>query len=129
MEIDIKTEAKYLWADPVQMRQVLVNIVTNSSQAIEGKGIIKIACSKQHENFIKIDLYDSGRGIKSEVIQKIFEPLYTTKAMGTGLGLSISKEIVAKHGGTISVISKENEGTTFSILLPADQKLETKMKI
>ncbi len=74
---------------------------------------------KQSGGFIQIDISDSGVGIENKDIQKIFEPLFTTKASGTGLGLSICQEIISKHGGKITVVTELNKGTTFSIFLPA----------
>jgi signal transduction histidine kinase len=66
----------------------------------------------------QLQIRDTGSGIPAEQLPKIFEPLYTTKSEGTGLGLFIVREIVAAHGGTITVESVEGQGTTFTLTLP-----------
>ena len=65
---------------------------------------------------------DTGSGISPEVLSKIAEPFYTTKAVGTGLGLTVSYKIIQEHQGTISVQSELGQGTTFTILLPVQQR-------
>jgi signal transduction histidine kinase len=67
---------------------------------------------------VRVDISDTGRGIKADDISKIFEPYYSTKDTGTGLGLAIVRKAIDDHHGTISVKSKEGEGTTFTITLP-----------
>lgn len=108
--------------DKSQMERVLLNLVTNSIQAIRdsGKGDRILLKSYKEDNRVFIEVFDNGPGISGNVIQKIFEPFFTTKRFekGTGLGLSICYNIVKAHGGNISVNSKEGEGTTFVIELP-----------
>jgi PAS domain S-box-containing protein len=113
----ISDDAKFVWADPLQMQQVFVNLITNSAQAMENKGEILIQ-SEQKQSSIKITLSDSGPGMKKDDIKKAFEPLFTTKAKGTGLGLSICKQIIDNHGGDIKINSVPKKGTTVSIILP-----------
>jgi two-component system sensor histidine kinase HydH len=72
---------------------------------------------------VRIDVIDSGRGIAPEDISKVFEPYYSTKETGTGLGLAIVKKAIDDHDGTISIKSKVGEGTTFTIILPIEQRL------
>lgn len=104
---------------PGQIGQLLMNILTNAIQAIEGKGEITID-THNFENTIEISILDSGPGIPEEVRQKIFDPFFTTKEIGkgTGLGLSISYGIIEKHQGSIDVKSIEGEGTEFIITIP-----------
>lgn len=105
--------------DPVQFRQVLLNVLTNAAQAIDGAGHITIHAKQLTETAESvIEIHDSGSGIVSEALPKVFEPLYTTKANGTGLGLSICKQIVENHQGQISLASEPGEGTTVTIVLP-----------
>jgi signal transduction histidine kinase len=98
---------------------VILNIVTNAAQAIEGQGRIWIK-TYTDTGKIFIDIRDDGPGIPPDVMPRLFEPFYTTKeaGKGTGLGLSISEKIVRSHGGTISVNSEVGVGTTFTIALP-----------
>ena len=93
---------------------LIKNILINAIQACENKGTIKIH-SKNIENYIIVEIEDSGPGIPDEIKDKIFEPLFTTKQQGTGLGLASCKNIIEMHGGVISV---KNNPTTFSIYLP-----------
>lgn len=110
-------------ADAGQLQQVLVNLFVNAADAIEGKrGDIYISSDitlEKGETCVQIRLRDTGCGIKQENMSKIFEPFYTTKDQkGTGLGLAVVWGIIDKHGGTISVKSKEGEGSIFTIMLP-----------
>jgi len=104
---------------PSQINQVLLNLLTNAAQAIDGLGRIQIR-SWADEQGIHISLQDNGRGMPSEVMAKIFDPFFTTKPVGqgTGLGLSISYKIVQDHGGQIRVASEPGRGTRFLISLP-----------
>ncbi len=104
---------------PGKLNQVFVNIISNAIQAIEDKGTIHIKTYTE-DNYLKIQIKDSGKGMSKEVLDNIFTPFYTTKEIGkgTGLGLSISKNIIDEHKGTIDVSSEIGEGTEFIINLP-----------
>jgi signal transduction histidine kinase len=103
---------------PNQLNQVFMNILVNAAQAIRERGTITIKTYREGDS-IKIAISDSGMGIPSETLPKIFDPGFTTKGVGigTGLGLSICYKIVQDHRGRIEVESS-NEGTTFKITLP-----------
>lgn len=107
---------------PSKLNQVLMNILTNSIQAIDGEGDIYIQTVSSDIGF-KIIIKDNGRGMDPEVKKHIFEPFYTTKEVGkgTGLGLSISFGIIEEHNGHIDVISEPDKGTEFIISLPKTQ--------
>ena len=79
--------------------------------------------NKDKKNY-QIDIIDQGEGIKSENLNKIFEPYFSTKRSGVGLGLAIVKKIVKEHGGEINVSSEPSKGTIFSIILPSIKELE-----
>ncbi len=108
---------------PQRLGQVFVNLLVNASQAIEEKGKITIKTYRRNK-YVCVDVTDTGRGIPPDNLKKIFDPFFTTKPVGqgTGLGLSVSYEIVKKHGGEIKVTSKEGEGTTFTVMLPIEEK-------
>ncbi len=107
---------------PGQLNQVFLNLLVNSRQAMENGGEITITTGVE-KSCIRIDFADTGKGIAPELLGKIFEPGFTTKqvGVGTGLGLFIVRSIVQAHGGTITVKSEVDKGTTFTIYLPIDQ--------
>ena len=101
------------------LRSVFNNLFINATQAIESDGKLNVKISPD-ENFVKIEITDTGNGIPAENLPKIFEPYFSTKETGTGLGLAIVYKIVEMHNGTIEVESKEGEGTKFTVRLPKD---------
>lgn len=106
-------------AEPDPLRQVFGNILINASDAIIDKGTITVSTATK-EGMIAITITDTGKGIPSENLQRIFNPFYTTKGggKGTGLGLSIAASIVKYLGGTIKVNSIQGTGSSFTVLLP-----------
>jgi two-component system NtrC family sensor kinase len=104
---------------PAQINQVFMNLLVNAAQAIEQKGVITLRSAVDGDS-VWLEVADTGKGMSPEVQKRIFEPFYTTKPVGkgTGLGLSLSYDIVHKHGGRISVVSKPGEGSTFRVRLP-----------
>ncbi len=103
--------------DSDQIHQVLLNLLLNSIQAIEGKGRITVEIEPRVHS-AAIIVSDTGRGILPEHLPNIFRPFYTTKGNGTGLGLSLARRIVEEHHGTISVTSVVGKGSKFVVLLP-----------
>jgi signal transduction histidine kinase len=106
--------------DTDKMQEVMLNLLLNAIAAIERSGLITIALAVRSEDRLEIRVADNGQGIKEQNLAHIFGPFFSTKKGGTGLGLSISKRIVEEHGGTISVDSREGQGTAFVIRLPLD---------
>jgi two-component system NtrC family sensor kinase len=102
------------------LEQAFLNILVNSIQAMPQGGDIKVRAGLGPEGFVRVDLEDTGTGIKPEDVTHIFDPFYTTKPVGqgTGLGLSITYGIVRNHGGYVETKSEVNKGTTFSVYLP-----------
>lgn len=114
-------EAAILNIDKDQWGQALNNLIKNSLQAlieVEAPVIIISLENKPEENAYVIKVNDNGRGIKKEDLSKVFTPYFTTKSTGTGIGLFLVKQIVENHNGTISFETKENKGTTFSLVIP-----------
>jgi signal transduction histidine kinase len=105
--------------DENQIEQIFVNLLLNAVQAIIEKGVITVT-SRMDENREKalIEIADTGSGIASENIAKIFEPFFSTKPKGTGLGLAVSYAIVKNHQGDINAFSKPGEGTRFVLEFP-----------
>lgn len=103
-----------------QLNQVFLNLVNNAAQAIADSGTITVSSSVEGD-FVKIAVLDTGTGIRPEVLPRIFDAYYTTKAagQGTGLGLAIARDVVRNHCGNIKVKTEVGKGTTFSVYLPA----------
>lgn len=106
-------------ADPEFLRSVFNNLFINAVQAMGNEGgILNIKIRRDGDPaFVRIEVSDTGDGISSENLSKIFEPYFSTKETGTGLGLAIVQKIVEMHSGTIGVASKQGEGTTFTVKL------------
>jgi signal transduction histidine kinase len=105
--------------DVDKLQQALFNFVKNAMESISGAGNIILSVDAGRRDRISIKISDNGCGMTSEEIERIFNPEYTTKEKGLGLGLPLAHEIIRGHGGDISVISQQGEGTTFEIMLPA----------
>ncbi|GGI43169.1 hypothetical protein GCM10008018_00710 [Paenibacillus marchantiophytorum] len=115
-----------LWMDQDKITQVLLNIIKNACEAMEENGLVRVELLPNPE-LTTIIIQDSGPGIPSDQLEKIFHPFYTTKAEGTGLGLSICYKIVQDHRGTIEVESSPGNGTRFILTFPLagnDEQLE-----
>jgi two-component system NtrC family sensor kinase len=113
--------------DPDQMRQVFLNIVNNAGDAMEGTGGRLTISTRSDNGFIKVSIADTGKGMTSEQMERIFDPFYTTKEVGkgTGLGLSISLSIVQSMGGRIEVQSMPGAGSSFTVVLPIQKAEES----
>jgi two-component system NtrC family sensor kinase len=116
---DLAPDLPILASDQAQLQQVFLNLISNAIDAIGKNGVVQIS-SIRSEDEVHISISDNGRGIPEEAHKKVFDPFYTTKqsGKGTGLGLWISYNIIEKMGGTITLASKEGEGTTFTVKLP-----------
>ena len=105
--------------DPDRIKEALLNIITNASQATD-HGIITIK-TRQEANEVVIEFLDNGCGIKPEDLKNIFNPFFTTKPQGTGLGLAVTHKIIQEHGGKVQVESAWGGGTAFKIYLPLEK--------
>jgi C4-dicarboxylate-specific signal transduction histidine kinase len=119
--VDLGSEETVVMANPIQLEQVFINLLTNARDAVADspRKAIRIS-SSVGPAAVEVAFADSGPGIPPGLEQRIFDPFFTTKEVGkgTGLGLSITYGIVKEHGGTISVVSRPGEGATFLIHLP-----------
>lgn len=125
LKIDLKLEEKLplLFADKIQVKQVLENLIQNSINAAKDNFVIKISTSFT-DSIINISIQDNGYGIDVKNINKIFKPYFTKSRGGTGLGLAIVKRIIESHGGSIDVESQVDVGTTFNLSFPIVHKQE-----
>lgn len=128
-----------LEVDASQIRQIILNLITNSSEAIgSNSGVIEISTGLCHEtaqslnryrtfdylkpgHYLYIEVKDTGEGMSDEVSEHIFDPFFTTKFTGRGLGMAAVLGIIRSHSGSISLHSRENEGTCIRIILPVDE--------
>jgi two-component system NtrC family sensor kinase len=111
-----------IMADPMQLRQVFLNIILNACEAMNNEGALTVttALSNKRKKAVRVEIADSGVGIDEKDLPKIFDPFFTSKEKGTGLGLSVVYGIINSHQGTIEVASKAGEGTTITITLPTE---------
>jgi signal transduction histidine kinase len=129
--LSLPQEPVVVYANPAQLRQVIMNLVTNASEALgNSDGVIAISIARMPERdaierlstnqskWVRLTISDTGAGMTPEVLSKIFDPFFTTKASGRGLGLSAAQGIIRSHGGFINVTSVPGKGTQFEIVLP-----------
>ena len=122
IELNLADDLPAIYADQIQIEEVLWNIMANAADAITSPGVIAISTCR-NETEIIITIADTGAGVPEEYLDKIFDPFFSTKGTaGTGLGLAVSYDIIKKHGGNIDVFSTVNEGTTFTIRLTANER-------
>jgi signal transduction histidine kinase len=107
--------------DAGQIQQVLVNLIKNAMQAMTKGGTLAIQTGTT-ERGVWVSVSDTGHGISTEQLNRIFEPFFTTKKKGSGLGLMIVQRIVRDHGGLIKLESHAEQGTTFRIWLPIEER-------
>jgi CheY-like chemotaxis protein len=133
VELDLQPAALSVVTDPTQLRQVLMNLVHNAADAMEGReGAVRVKTSVTTleeplsgwapalpgGSYVRIEVSDTGAGIEPGTLERIFDPFFTTKVAGRGLGLSAVRTIAQRHGGGVFVDSKPGVGSTFTVLLP-----------
>jgi two-component system sensor histidine kinase HydH len=110
--------------DPDRFTQALLNLYLNAIQAMDDGGVLSVSSSAGQNGEVRIQVADTGAGIRAEDLDKIFDPYFTTKARGTGLGLPIVHKIIEAHGGDIRVRSVVEKGTAFTIFIPTQEANE-----
>lgn len=119
LETDFHSNIGKITIDPDLFYRALLNILVNAIQAMPDGGVLRLSTGiVDSDGSVFISIQDSGKGMSEEKAAEIFKPFFTDKNRGTGLGLAITKNIIEQHHGTISVKSRENEGSTFTITLP-----------
>jgi signal transduction histidine kinase len=122
LELDEAIPAVFV--DPKQIQQVLLNLILNAFQAMQNGGKLTVGTKmveSEGKQWARVSITDSGPGIPTQILSKIFTPFFTTKAQGTGLGLAICHKLVTHHGGRINVESEDGVGTVFTVDLPVHQ--------
>jgi len=120
LRTDLAADLPRAHGDPVQLQQVLINLIMNAVEAMRsstGRTRELLVRSARNEDGVLIQVQDSGPGIEPELAERIFEPFFTTKAEGIGMGLSISRSIIESHGGKLSIMPV-SQGALFQLTLP-----------
>ena len=117
VEQELRSDLPLLQIDRDQMKQAFYNVIKNSLEAMKRRGILRIH-TDMDDKHVLISFIDSGGGMSSEDLSRVFEPYFTTKSSGTGLGLLIVRRIVREHGGELSIESSQGQGLTLTIRLP-----------
>ena len=121
VEVAVDDHLPNVHVDPDQIGQIMVNLLTNATQAMDNQpGVLSIR-ARDGDGRVHIDVRDTGPGVPAELVEKIFEPLYTTKARGIGLGLSVSRSLATANRGTLTVMNHPGGGAVFSLVLPTSQ--------
>jgi two-component system NtrC family sensor kinase len=125
-EVDLSEPSLLTYADQNQLQQVLLNLIINARDAMEGKGTIAVSVKQwRDKGGIHIAVKDHGCGIEMENLKHIFEPFFSTKGdRGNGLGLAVVRSIIHEHGGTVTVDSQPDCGSVFSIYLPPTNRAQ-----
>jgi PAS domain S-box-containing protein len=134
ISLDLPDAPSYLYADRTQLEQVFTNLIANARDAVESGGTLVISANAPTpgdvypfgviphvEEFIHLTFRDNGTGIPPELMEHIFEPLFTSKRSGTGVGLAVAHQVVSTHGGHLFVESQQGVGTAFHLFLPRAQ--------
>jgi PAS domain S-box-containing protein len=121
LELNLDNHIPYLQLDDKYMKQALLNLIKNAVSAMPEGGVLTVTTRREGDNILLI-IEDTGVGIPDELIDKIFEPYFSTKDYGSGLGLTVAYKIIKEHMGEISVKSKEGEGTAFTMQFPIPQE-------
>jgi signal transduction histidine kinase len=116
-----------LTVDEEKLKRVFSNIIKNAFDAMPDGGVLRIKSRRSMEN-MEFVFADNGIGMSKETLEKIWTPLFTTKAKGMGFGLPITKRLVEAHGGSISVASTPAEGTTFTVTVPVTTRTNDVVK-
>ncbi len=114
---ELEPDIPHLECDPEQLQQVILNLTINAVQATPGSGDIVLR-AKGGRGRIQIDVTDQGCGVRSDLLDRIFDPFFTSKENGTGLGLSVAHQIISQHGGALTAKNNPRGGMTFTVLLP-----------
>lgn len=114
VQLNYDLKSTKVWFDPEHLRQILINLVSNSLHSVSEDGMITIISNANHANWL-ISVSDNGQGISEENIDLIYDPFFTTKKEGTGLGLSICRKLAKENNAAIEVVNNKDRGCTFTI--------------
>jgi len=121
MASELRSGSKALMLDAKHFKRAIINVLINAMEACRKEGRVRVF-SRLTESECEIEIRDDGAGMPKEVIERAFEPYYTTKNTGTGLGLAITRGIIEEHGGKIELSSTNGEGSQVLIRLPLERE-------
>jgi C4-dicarboxylate-specific signal transduction histidine kinase len=126
LQLSLGTDLPMVAADPIQIQQVLINLVKNACDAMRDMPVehrkVRIAAAQNGEHTITVSVRDNGTGISPEIREHLFDQFFTTKEDGLGMGLAIVRSIIESHGGSIGAANIEEGGACFSFSLPTTLK-------
>lgn len=124
VQLNLDSELPFVHGDEAQLKQVVLNLLTNALDALSGQGVLTILVQAEPDNMVSLEVEDSGPGIPPDYLERVFDPFFTTKPVGegTGIGLSTCYNIVQAHSGRIYVCSEPEKGSSFRILLPLPEE-------
>jgi signal transduction histidine kinase len=126
--VDLAGDEPALTVDVDKLKRAFTNVIKNAFDAMPDGGLMKISSKKLKRN-VEFTFTDTGAGMSKETLEKLWVPLFTTKAKGMGFGLPISKRLVEAHGGSISVTSTIGKGTTVTITIPAEARVKDEVEV
>jgi len=131
VRLDLAPDLPILWADPTQLHQVVVNLLTNAQDAMQQmtapRRVTLTTRSDRTRGRVRLEVADTGPGIPADKLPKIYDPFFTTKptGQGTGLGLSVALQIVEMHGGKLSIVNRAEGGVRATVLLRLQPEQDT----
>jgi signal transduction histidine kinase len=123
LELRARANVPPVWADPDQIKQIVLNLVLNAIEASPQDRMVTLTLFLGRRDMVTLEVRDEGDGIPADQLESIFHPFFTTKETGTGLGLSLVHQMVVEHGGEITVESQVGHGTVFRVRLPVAEAL------
>jgi signal transduction histidine kinase len=122
VDLELSENLPAVTGDPIQIEQVIMNLVRNGLEAMEGipeeSRRLRIKTLRPSDNLVEVEVSDCGKGIGPGDLDRVFEPFFTTKPEGMGMGLAISRSIIQAHRGRLWASANENQGCTFHFALP-----------
>ena len=118
LSVDVASDAGEVTVDPNIFQRVIVNLVSNAVEAMPKGGNLKVSANRA-DGLISLVVSDTGVGMSSEIVEKLWEPLFTTKPKGIGLGLYFIRNAVDTHGGSVELATEPGKGTTFTVKIPS----------
>jgi PAS domain S-box-containing protein len=122
LTLEVPEEARYVTADADKLKQVLLNLVKNGVEALDGPGRVGICSEAEPDGGVRVSVRDTGRGMAPEEAARVLDPFYSTRPGGTGLGLAVVDRILQLHGTQLEVKSRPGAGTSMEFVLPRDRR-------